>query len=760
MKKLLLLTLLFAGAMLFAAECKMGEVKIVMPKTPKKSQLLAEEELKFHLNFVAGSYKPGNEFTMYIGQAPAGAPKAKKDQGIFVIDGKNIYFYGDDGNDRRPKYGTMMAIYTFFQKYYNLRYLRPGNEWIIGKKGALLNLPEKETTPFMTKLQLISLRQYGPDRLTNHNGFAPKELWTSDESAKKTIEEETLWRYRNRLFSRHGFKYGHAFRAWQKRFLETKPEYFGLSPYGTRGLPRHQDHLAKLCLSNEAVIDQIIKDWQDAGAGPYLNLCPNDGTPGYCFCENCLKLDADLPGERFHNHKTDRYLNFWNRVIAKARKIRPDVTAVVYIYSYYRFPPRREKIQFPENTLCGMVPSMTEDVEDAFKQWQKAGMTRCFFRPNYLSYKGAMPRGLDRFYYDTFKLAAGFDFIGADYDAVPNRRPCDLDFYVVARLLDNPEEKYETIIDEYCSGYMEAAPVVKEYYARLRTRGEKALKATADTMQKKKLSVLDDSELIKYAVGGHTEKDLLEDIEVLKKGLKLNLSPVAKERLNQLIVCAEHYLHTYRFYRAVATGKDIEKYAKILHDFRIANNGVMKENFGTIYFRAEQNYWKQVAFYNQMVSKDNSSPADPAAGWRASFDGPGLAEWNPRNGYVKVTDKTASFDKYSVELKPVSASGDTIGIWRRLVPVTPGATYKLSFDFKFDNVPHGAIRVRSDKGKVLSRTVPRHNGKGFWIPNEVTFKIPADCKAVDIYVNIGKGDANARAYVDNIVFTRQDKAEK
>jgi hypothetical protein len=108
-----------------------------------------------------------------------------------------------------------------------------------------------------------------------------------------------------------------------------------------------------------------------------------------------------------------------------------------------------------------------------------------------------------------------------------------------------------------------------------------------------------------------------------------------------------------------------------------------------------------------------------------------------------------------VELKPASTEKDTIGIWRRAVPVTPGAKYKLSFDFKFDNVPHGVIRVLSDQRKVLFRAVTRNNGKGFWIPNEVEFTVPENCRSLDIYVNIGKGDANARAYVDNIVLTRQ-----
>ena len=759
MKKILLMLCCCAVTAAFAVEWNMADVSIVMPKKVTPNLERAKKELEFHLNFIGGKVVENGKYKMHIGVRPKGAPKNARFQAVCFIKGNDIYFYGDESRRRPQQCGSLMAIYTFFRKYYDMRYLRPGDEWITCKKGAKITLPDNETITFKTKLELISLRVYGTDRIVNNNGFAPKELQTPLAKAKDIIEKENLWRLRNRLVTRHQFKYGHAFRAWQKRFLATKPEYFGLSPYGTRGLPRFQDHLVKLCLTNDAVIDQIIADWVKAGKGKYLNLCPNDGTPGYCFCENCRKLDADLPGERFHSHKTDRYLNFWNRVIAKAREIRPDVTAIVYIYSYYRFPPRREKIQFPDNTICGMVPQMTEAAGDIFEQWKKAGMKHCFFRPNYIHYRDVLPRGIDKFLYDSYNKAASFNFIGADYDAIPNRRPSDLEFYVLARILDEPDAKFEDIINEYCAAYGKASEAVKAYYARLRTRGEAALQATAKKMAAQNLSVLDDGELGKYAVSGHTEKDLIEDINVLKEGLKVkDLCPVAKKRLEELIISAEHYLHTFRFMRAGAVNKDLEKYAKILHDFRIANKDVLNENFGLIYSRKEKKFWNNVEFYNKDVKKNNYSPADPSAGWRASFDDPGLANWTARKGYVKITDSTASFDKYSVELAPQSAKDDTIGIWRRAVPVTPGKEYKLSFDFKFDGVTHGSIRIVTG-GKVrkpLLRKVTKDNGKGFWISNEAKFKVPEGCDVIDIYVNVGKGTKDgAKAFVDNIVLTRQ-----
>ena len=368
-----------------------------------------------------------------------------------------------------------------------------------------------------------------------------------------------------------------------------------------------------------------------------------------------------------------------------------------------------------------------------------------------------LPRGLHRHFYNTFKKAAVFNFIGADYDAIPNRRPSDLDFYVIARLLDDPDAVFDDIINEYCSVYGKAADTVKAYYAGLAKRGEAALFATTEKMQKENLSVLDDGELGKYAISGHTEKDLAADINLLKEGLKKELSPAEKTRLNALIICAEHYLHSFRFMRAGANGKDIEKYGKTLHDFRIANKDVLNENFGVIYSRTEKSCWAQVEFYNKFVRKSNFKAADPCAGWRESFDGPGLAKWQPRKGYVKVTDKTASFDKYSVELKPNAAKGDTIGIWRRAVPVTPSGKYTLTFDFKFDGVSHGGIRVAANGAKrtTLLRVITKDNGSNFWQSTQKSFKVPADCTSIDMYVFIGKGSESSRAYIDNIQLTRK-----
>jgi len=65
--------LLLAAVLLFpafAADWDMGKVTVVMPKKAHPKYQLVKAELEFHLKHVAGTYAPGNEFKMFIGQAP------------------------------------------------------------------------------------------------------------------------------------------------------------------------------------------------------------------------------------------------------------------------------------------------------------------------------------------------------------------------------------------------------------------------------------------------------------------------------------------------------------------------------------------------------------------------------------------------------------------------------------------------------------------------------------------------------------------
>ncbi len=499
----------------FADMVDLSAAKIVRAKKENPQQKIAADELEKHLSLIAGRKGDGAGIKFVFGR-PSGAKSAAY-CGFAKRIGNTIWFWGDDkGTKRYPYYGSAFAVYGFLEKFLGVKWVMPGDDGIVFKKRSVAEIPEDWSYEYKCRAETAMLRRADPE-----------------------------YGRRMRYALKRPFKYGHAFRDWQKRFHKDHPEYLGLALDGTRGVPENHIGHEKLCLTNPDVIDVIISEWQKKGGGKYLNLCPNDGTPGYCFCRNCVALDADKPGEPFYLHKTDRYLNFWNRVMAKAVKVNPNVTGVSYIYSYYRFKPRRERIEFGDNMLFGMVPSMNDDYRDDFEGFRKAGLKHFFFRPNYLSYKGKLPRGLEKYIYDTFHFYHKEGSIGYDYDGAPSPVK-GVEYYVTFRQVAFPEMSFEEIMDEWYSQYGEAAyPVVKEYYERVRARGDAARAKIAARMKAAKEDVLDDSELAGTVAEFHTLGDLSGDLEVLKKVDISKLDQAETRRFAALVEAAEGYVKVY-----------------------------------------------------------------------------------------------------------------------------------------------------------------------------------------------------------------------
>ena len=493
----------------------LSSAKIVRARKENEQQKIAADELEKHLGLVCGRTGEGNGPFSFVFARPQGAASVPY-SAFAKREGNTIWFWGDDkGAKRYPYYGSAFAVYGFLETVLGVRWVEPGDIGIVFTPKAKVELAEDWTYEYHCRAETALMRRADPE-----------------------------YGRRMRYAERRPFKYGHAFRDWQKRFLKTHPEYLGLSPEGVRGVPEKYIGREKLCLSNPDVIDVIVADWKRKGAGKYMNICPNDGTPGYCFCANCRALDADLPGEPFFHHKTDRYLNFWNRLVGKVREVRPDVLAVSYIYSYYRFRPRRERIEFSDNMIFGIVPSMNDDYQGDFAGFKAAGLKNFFFRPNYLSYRGELPRGLERFIYDTFHFYHREGSIGFDYDGGP-KPVMALEYYVTFRETAFPELSFDTIIDEYCSQYGAAADVAKAYYARIRERGEASRAKVAARMKAEMTDVLDDSELSGTVAGYHSAEALAGDLAVLDAFDASRLTGAEAKRFGSLKAAARNYIEIF-----------------------------------------------------------------------------------------------------------------------------------------------------------------------------------------------------------------------
>jgi len=632
-KILILLILTCLSVASFAKTWQLDKNSVICFNNKIIDARFAAEELQKHLALVLGKQLeikscvaiPANlspdSLNWVIGfTCPGDNKPLAKTEARYAVRDNIIYFYGDHNlNDalenRVPQSGLLMAIYTFLENKLNIHWIRPGDAGIVYTTMTNLDLPGQEDVAWNMPFEMIGVRVYAwsPDRVMPMNKLAPGPLQYNEKEMNVRLRNDLIWANRLRQGSRTVITYGHAFTGWWDKYGKTNPEFFGLSTEGVRGLKDEMKGRVKLCVSNEAVVDKIIEEWVASGKPEYYNICPNDGTPGFCFCQECMKLDARKDGEDFYAHLTDRYLNFWNRIAAKAVKLRPDVTLITYIYSYYRFPPRREKVAYPDNMLFGMVPSIFDDNETFFDEWAKAGAKSVFLRPNDLYELLPFFRGAEKLIYDKFQQSRRFKLFGTDYDGLRSMRTIDIDYYIIARAMTSPDKSFDELENEYCSAYGAAAPLVKQFYQLYRDNGDKNRNAAKEIIKNKKLRILDDS-MISILVSsdlarGMNRNAIVNAGEILKKGKSLKLEPRHAAALDDLILLNQHALLSYDFMTEVnkkqqGQPNDLENTAKKLTEFRIKNRDAIGICWPVLFGHGERKSWKEVDWYKQEVMKN------------------------------------------------------------------------------------------------------------------------------------------------------------
>lgn len=250
---------------------------------------------------------------------------------------------------------------------------------------------------------------------------------------------------------------------------------------------------------------------------------------------------------------------------------------------------------------------------------------------------------------------------------------------------------------------------------------------------------------------------------VLKAGLKKlesfpmdKLSPVEKKRFARLLFSVRHNILVNDFRRegdlALAGKKnDFPAAAKKLWDYRAATVKEFPEHYYNIVRRTERRYWMIYQPYRDSTQGDKVQLTDLAAGWRNSFDEPSLQGWSPRKAFKEITMKEASFDRFSVAVKPTSDS--EIVIFRPAVAVTPGAKYTIVYDVKAP--AGGKFRVRVvAKGKTIANFSTSAKGDN-WSQKQGTFTVPAGVDKITLYLYASH--LSGEGYFDNVVLTRLQK---
>ncbi|GEM_PF-982941 len=769
--KVPLIAFLIAGALsALALEWPVNEIAVETANPGDPIQSLATKEMEKHLALIGGPRKPGARYKFLIGSPVDGQTgKPESTEAHYAIRGDKVYFWGDDSWDgalmgSKTRCGTLSAVYAFLENELGVKWLRPTDAGIVYEARQSVKLPDQKDYRWTMPYEMTGVRVYWwRNRLIQpKNKLVPESLRLSEAEVDERQYQDHLWARRMRHGKRSNFKYGHAFGDWWKKYGKEHPEYFGLDESGRRGLPERLRGREKLCLSNPEVVDVIIREWVEAGKPEYWNICPNDGTPGFCRCENCLALDARRPGEDFLAHLTDRYLWFWNRIAEKAVKLRPDVKLVTYVYSYYRYPPRREKVEYPDNLLLGMVPMMFEDNEAFFGDWAKAGAKNVFLRPNDLCGNTPYNRGLEKRIYDKFQAANRFKIFGTDYDGNCGARNIDLEYYISARMMHDPSKSFEELESEYCSAYGEAAPEIRRYYQFWRQAGEQMQNKVTATLEKENRRLNDAGQigmvLARNIAAFISEDDFKQSAAILQEAAKKKLEPQQKSLLDELILVDRHSFLSWQFMRHANLKQEkkenrLEEVSRELVAFREANRDRIGWSWTDLFSsaRAEKIAWESVDWYRRdILGEQPAAKKDPNQVFSHDFSNKKLNGWKAREALKGVAPSPGG-EGYCLEFK--TGPKYEMGASLHNVKVTPG-TYRLTAGYF---LPAGTEYIRFrlvGGGKTLLNLVEK--GKGGQLQTVTReFAVPAGADALTIYVIAGPGDGSSIS-LDSISLSRVD----
>jgi hypothetical protein len=578
---------------------------IILPKQADGIKQFAAMELQKHLKLITGKNIPienkkniqKGKYPFYIGiPDPSDRSKLKREEAKYNVGPDATYIYGEDNvlvkykdpvkesiRYRSNRTGTLYAVYAFLENEFGVKWLEPGDEGIVFKPQKTIVLKE-EKYDWIPKLVQRELRSnsWRWKAFKDKQLALPKSMRLSEKEAAQKEIDEKIWLKRMRMGRGLILSYGHTFTKWWEKYGKTHPEYFAMSPDGKRCLYANggKPDRVKMCVSNKDLQKKLVEEWhkkylKNPVVYETINVCENDSR-GYCHCPECLKLDVRREGEEFDSHMTDRYIYFANEVLKEARKKVPGTRAVMYAYSDYRFPPRKQKVA--DGLVLGFVPKLMIDPEildKNYSDWRKAGAKEMFLRPNDMHIDTGLPMGFEKKMFENYKIGLKNGIIGTDYDSIHSYWPSSgIANYILARGHIYPERSFEEWEDEYCSAYGPAENDVKKYYEYWRNVWNNKFMPEKEKIAKVGRYGNFRRGLMWSIPEYYSEKDFDETDAILKAALDKKLTDQERQRLENLILANKHARLTYeaiaannRDTREKDPAKRLEKSKRLL-DFR------------------------------------------------------------------------------------------------------------------------------------------------------------------------------------------------
>lgn len=261
-----------------------------------------------------------------------------------------------------------------------------------------------------------------------------------------------------------------------KVWFKDHPEYFS-EVNGVRRGERTQ-----LCLTNPEVVDVVVSNVlamiakDPASADPnirYIAGVSQNDWAYFCECPNCRAVDEE---EGSHAGTLCRFVN---KVAERVEAKRPGTFIETLIYQYTRKPPRKARLR--SNVipcLCSIECSFAHPLEartlpdnaafmDDLEEWGRRSENLFIwdYTTDYNHYLYPMPDvlalqpNIRTFVRNgvNFLFEEGCDEYGADF--------AELKTWLIAKLMWDPDQPLEPLLDRFFRGYYgAAAPIVRAYF--------------------------------------------------------------------------------------------------------------------------------------------------------------------------------------------------------------------------------------------------------------------------------------------------------
>lgn len=311
---------------------------------------------------------------------------AEESYRILTRDG-NLYILGNDTpdgqrtRDNGTSNGTANGIYTFLEKYLDVRWLMPGD---VGR-----DVPEKSTFT-LPALDLIQTPQFKMRRMR----------YLQDYTNRQQYNTITDWMARQRLFASVDLRFAHNW--WHtvnkaaglgvhdrmntpaiQKFYEEHPEWVAMDKDGKRPYPSHTGF--KFETTNQDLVkwfaEQSIKIMKESGQEhPTWSLSPSDGNYWSESPESKALYDAN-PDTSFDPEITDNspsmsslVMKWYHDIAEIVAKEYPQGRLTGYIYASFVYPPQKVSAKLPENFIAQIAPGRTasymlyrDDVQNSYK---------------------------------------------------------------------------------------------------------------------------------------------------------------------------------------------------------------------------------------------------------------------------------------------------------------------------------------------------------------------------------------------------------